>query len=123
MPPPPHIDRTAFLANLRQSRLLTDEQWEEVVPRLPESRRGRVLAAAAAGQAGRAPHHPHHLGMVHRDIKPANLLVQRHGREAGSPGLLKVSDFGLAGLTEPADKGARSRRPDTLFTRHNTVMG
>src|SRR5436305_239040 len=243
MPPPPHIDRTAFLANLRQSRLLTDEQWEEVVPRLPESRRGRVLARALVerglltrfqaerlligrtsgfflgqyrileeigrGGMGRvykaehrtmgrvvalkvlAPellsnpravelfqhevraagqlHHPnivtaydanrsggryylvleyvdgpnlgqlvrkrgplsvglacdyvrqaalglqhaHHLGMLHRDIKPANLLVQRRGQEPGSPGLLKVSDFGLARLTEPNDKESRSRRPNT----------
>jgi serine/threonine-protein kinase len=250
---PPHIDRAAFLANLRQSRLLTDEQWEEVVPRLPESPRGRVLARALVergvltrfqaerlligrtagfflgqyrileelgrggmGRVYKAEHrtmgrvvalkvlapellsnpravelfqhevraaaqlvhpnivtaydanrsggrhylvmeyvdgpnlgqlvrkrgplsiglacdymrqaalglqHAHNLGMLHRDIKPANLLVQRRGQEPGSPGLLKVSDFGLARLTEPADKGSRSRRPDTLFTRHNTVMG
>jgi serine/threonine-protein kinase len=61
--------------------------------------------------------------MLHRDIKPANLLVQRRGQEPGSPGLLKVSDFGLARLTEPADKESRSSRPNTLFTRQNTVMG
>ena len=251
--PPPHIDRTAFLANLRQSRLLTDEQWEQVVPRLPGSHRGRVLARALVergvltrfqaerlligrtagfflgqyrileevgrggmGRVYKAEHrtmgrvvalkvlapellsnpravelfqhevraaaqlvHPnivtaydanrsggryylvleyvdgpnlgqlvrrrgplnvglacdymrqaalglqcaHNLGMLHRDVKPANLLVQRHGQDAGSPGLLKVSDFGLARLTEPTSKGPGSRRPNTLFTRQNTVMG
>jgi serine/threonine-protein kinase len=251
--PPPHIDRTAFLANLRQSRLLTEEQWEEVVPRLPSSHRGRVLARALVergvltrfqaerlligrtagfflgqyrileeigrggmGRVYKAEHrtmgrvvalkvlapellnkpravelfqhevraaaqlaHPnivtaydanrsggryylvleyvdgpnlgqlvrrrgplnvglacdymrqaalglqcaHNLGMLHRDIKPANLLVQRRGLDERSPGLLKVSDFGLARLTEPASKGSGSRRPNTLFTHKNTVMG
>jgi eukaryotic-like serine/threonine-protein kinase len=251
--PPPHIDRATFLANLRQSRLLSAEQWEKVLPRLPDSRRGRVLARALVerglltrfqaerllagrtagfflgqyrileeigrGGMGRvykaehrtmgrvvalkvlAPHllsnpravelfqhevraaaqlvhpnivtaydanrsggryylvleyvdgpnlgqmvrkrgplsvglacdyvrqaalglqHAHNLGMLHRDIKPANLLVQRRGLAPGESGLLKVSDFGLARLTEPADKESRSRRPDTLFTRQNTVMG
>src|SRR5205085_12546826 len=39
-------------------------------------------------------------GMVHRDIKPANILVQRKAAD-GSPGLVKISDFGLARLVEP----------------------
>jgi serine/threonine protein kinase len=251
--PPSHIDRATFLANLRQSRLLSDEQWDKVLAKLPDSRRGRVLARSLVergvltrfqaerlligrtsgfflgqyrileeigrggmGRVYKAEHrtmgrvvalkvlapnllnnpravelfqhevraaaqlvHPnivtaydanrsggryylvleyvdgpnlgqlvrkrgplsiglacdyvrqaalglqyaHNLGMLHRDIKPANLLVQRRGQEPGSPGVLKVSDFGLARLTEPADKESRSRRPNTLFTHQNTVMG
>src|SRR5204863_2226264 len=81
------------------------------------------LACDYVRQAALGLQHAHHLGMLHRDIKPANLLVQRRGQEPGSPGLLKVSDFGLARLTEPNDKESRSRRPNTLFTRQNTVMG
>src|SRR5262245_17261503 len=57
--------------------------------------------------------------MVHRDIKPANLLVQLHD-PAGGPGLLKISDFGLArlhvGEGEPTKAG-------TIITKPNTVMG
>jgi serine/threonine-protein kinase len=247
------MDRETFLANLRQSRLLTDEQWEKVVPRLPDTYRGRVVARALVergvltrfqaerlligrtagfflgqyrileeigrggmGRVYKAEHrtmgrvvalkvlapellsnpravelfqhevraaaqlaHPnivtaydanrsggryflvleyvdgpnlaqlvrkrgplsiglacdyvrqaaqglqcaHTLGMLHRDVKPANLLVQRRGQEEGSPGLLKVSDFGLARLTEPTSKAPGSRRPNTLFTKQNTVMG
>jgi serine/threonine protein kinase len=44
----------------------------------------------------------HARGMLHRDIKPANILVQRHGQAGdGAPGMVKVSDFGLARLSEP----------------------
>ena len=44
----------------------------------------------------------HLRGMLHRDIKPANILVQSQnlGGES-SPGLIKVSDFGLARLSQP----------------------
>jgi serine/threonine-protein kinase len=60
----------------------------------------------------------HAAGMVHRDIKPANILVQ--GRAAdGSPGLLKISDFGLARLGNPTGDGTNQ----TIMNRPNTVMG
>jgi serine/threonine-protein kinase len=67
----------------------------------------------------------HNLGMVHRDIKPANLLVQTRGRAPGSPGLVKISDFGLARLNAPPTDGTT---PDvsnsgTIVARENTVMG
>jgi serine/threonine-protein kinase len=68
----------------------------------------------------------HKRGMVHRDIKPANILVQRHGAD-GSPGLVKVSDFGLARLASP-DVNSRvgltnESTSGTILTRENTVMG
>jgi serine/threonine protein kinase len=60
----------------------------------------------------------HMKGMLHRDIKPANILVQRRGLDPQSPGLVKISDFGLARLQVPDAPGG-----GTILTRANTVMG
>ncbi len=66
----------------------------------------------------------HQKGMVHRDIKPANLLVQWHGHNGNeSPGLVKISDFGLARLTQPLGTPTCSVPPNTIVTRDNMVMG
>jgi serine/threonine-protein kinase len=58
-------------------------------------------------------------GMVHRDIKPANILVQRRTAD-GSPGLVKISDFGLARLVDP---GSGENPSATKLMKPNTVMG
>jgi serine/threonine-protein kinase len=89
-------------------------------------KQGRLPVGLACDYVKQAAHGlqaAHALGMVHRDIKPANLLVQRQGPpgEAG-PGLVKVSDFGLARLGDPPP-GEVGRRAGTLFTKDNTVMG
>jgi serine/threonine-protein kinase len=66
----------------------------------------------------------HPLGMVHRDLKPSNLLVQRHGKGGDSaPGLVKISDFGLARLHAPALARPGDSVPGTILTQDNTVMG
>src|SRR5262249_46000823 len=72
-------------------------------------------------QAANGLQSAHHLGMLHRDMKPANILVQRHGQEGDdSPGLVKISDFGLARLAQPYDNHAPR---GTILTKENTVMG
>jgi serine/threonine-protein kinase len=81
------------------------------------------LACEYVRQAALGLQHAHEARMVHRDIKPANLLVQRPGD--GTPGVVKVSDFGLARLQVPGtrDPGISESNPGTIVTRENAVMG
>src|SRR5262249_29857499 len=79
------------------------------------------LACDYIRQAAHGLQGAHAAGMVHRDIKPANILVQRRGPEA-SPGLVKVSDFGLARLAAPGRVTGASHH-GTILTRDHTVMG
>jgi serine/threonine-protein kinase len=65
----------------------------------------------------------HALGMVHRDIKPSNVLVQRRGLQDHSPGLIKISDFGLARLHSPETSVDAPNHAGTILTKANTVMG
>jgi serine/threonine-protein kinase len=47
---PQHMDRQTFLANLRQSGLLTAQQLAQAVSRLPDSPRARIVARALVEQ-------------------------------------------------------------------------
>lgn len=60
-------------------------------------------------QVCNALNYAHHAGVVHRDIKPENVIV-------GPTGHVKVVDFGLAKLTDPAQR-------ELALTATRQVMG
>ncbi|MBV9623010.1 MAG: protein kinase [Acidobacteria bacterium] len=56
----------------------------------------------------------HSVGIVHRDLKPSNIIIDNNG-------LVKVLDFGLAKLAEPAPE-AKNEAP-TLLTTTGVILG
>jgi len=77
------------------------------------------LACDLIRQAANGLQYAFEQGMVHRDIKPGNLLMQPG--QNGVPAVVKILDFGLARLQDPARVAARSN--PTILMAQNRVMG
>ena len=74
-------------------------------------------AIDVARQVCEALAYAHGRGVVHRDIKPENVLI-------GDDGRVRLSDFGIARLLEPAPGDGREDGPDARpLTRPSLVLG
>src|ERR1019366_1846318 len=77
-------------------------------------------ALAIAKQTTEALEAAHEKGILHRDLKPGNI-------KSRPDGTVKVLDFGLAKMTEPAEAGGRAENSPTLTadaaTRAGVILG
>jgi serine/threonine protein kinase len=80
---------------------------------LPEARIVDLLAQALSGIAA-----AHDMGVVHRDLKPENIMVTtRVGDDGVTREVVKVCDFGIAQISEPAHSVRAERNQRTLTSR------
>ncbi|HET9917769.1 MAG TPA: protein kinase [Candidatus Binatia bacterium] len=102
-------DETHFLA----SEFIDGETLRARLQRAPLALDEALDIAIQVAQALTAAHKAH---IIHRDIKPENVMLRKDG-------IVKVLDFGLAKLVEPAplDAEAETRKPG--LTQAGTVMG
>ncbi|MGE3704734.1 MAG: protein kinase [Vicinamibacterales bacterium] len=75
---------------------------------LPPGREGLATAVTWLTQIAAALDHAHAAGVAHGDLSGRNVLVSGDGAEA----IIKIIDFGLAGLTLATPEERRSAAPD-----------
>jgi serine/threonine-protein kinase len=80
-----------------------------------------TVACEYARQVATGLDHATEHGMVHRDIKPSNLLL-RPDADPTRPGLVKISDFGLARLAPIRHEGTPTSH-GTIMVEENTIIG
>jgi serine/threonine protein kinase len=57
----------------------------------------------------------HHKGVIHRDIKPANVFLTTDATLPGKVDLVKIVDFGIAGLATSSPDGQRLTTAGKIF--------
>ncbi len=95
--------------------LVDGQPLSELVP-IGGMETGRLIELAVPMTEALAAAHDR--GIAHRDLKPANIMVNREGR-------VKVLDFGLAKLADPApDTQADTQTPtEDLLTQEGRILG
>ena len=113
-------DRADFIAMEFVAGLTLDQLIPRSGMKLTEALRIAVQVADGLARA-------HEGGIVHRDLKPSNIIVG--GGEGGRRPVVKILDFGLAKLTEPAPQGPDdatltvARLVDAARTDDGVVLG
>ena len=103
-------DGTCFIA----TELVEGQTLRDMMPRASTHTK-EVMNVI--GQVADALSAAHSAGIVHRDVKPENIMVRPDG-------YVKVLDFGLAKLTEPAPSHDEPRKKTvTVHTDTGAVMG
>jgi serine/threonine-protein kinase len=115
----PHIVTIHEIGIEGATRFIATEfiEGETLRPRMTEGLRLTEILEIAIQTAG-ALAAAHTAGIIHRDIKPENIMIR-------SDGYIKVLDFGLAKLTEPADSVTDNEAPTKAMvnTEDGAVMG